>query len=711
MLEKTSLPGTGPPCAFDGFVVNAAERLLLRDGRVVPLTAKSFDVLLLLVQNPGRLLEKDELIQKIWNGSFVEEGNLAKHVSMLRKALGDTDREHKYIVTVSGHGYRFIANVGPVNGGSADAPADAPVDSTHEPTPRWRSYLTGVVAVTIVVLALGSVPGGLSGRRQSHTAPIAPIRLTTGGKASRAAISPDGSAVVYTENGELKIRRLADDSTGVLLPARPDVGYVSLAVSPASDSVYYSARQGPSSVSLYRMPLAGGVGQKILDGIYGGVSFSPDGKRFAFLRRYPELGGYSLLIADADGSNLRVLASSSRPDNFDGTPSWSPDGTTIVCTQLQTQGGYHVVITFINVNDGTVSKLRTRRWSWMNSLVWTPDSRALWMVAQDPNAVSAQLWRLDRSSGEVRQISGDSYIYESLSGTSDGAQFVAIKRRLESHVWIVENGQASEITSGFDKYDGVSGLAWVPDGQLFYHSRASGRDAIWRMKADGTNAALVTADRGGGFGLSPDGRVLVFQGTEANRLGLTALHLDSGAKRRLTENSTDMTPQFTPDGRSILYSHLAEKHTVSSLPADGGQPMSLFDQYSTVSSPTMSPDGRRIAFAFGRTHGIAVQSGIGVISAGIGGLLATYPVRLTFGTIYEHPTIQWSPEGRFLYYIKLEAGVSNVWRIDTSDGSSSPVTSFTTGRVFNYAFSGDGRRLALARGTVESDVLLIRPPD
>jgi Tol biopolymer transport system component/DNA-binding winged helix-turn-helix (wHTH) protein len=705
----TAAPGGGTRYAFDAFIVDAAERLVLRQGRVVPLTAKTFDTLLVFVQNPGRLLGKDELMDRVWNGSFVEEGNLAKNISLLRKALGDTGRQHRYIATVSGRGYRFIAGVVRPGDGPEEVlrPQEAP-SPAHPPSARRTAYLAGAAAFAIAAAGLGLVLEGRAGRRPPPPSPFEQVRLTTSGRASRAAISPDGGAVLYTENGELKVRPLADGSARVLRPAGPDLGYVSLAVSPDGKSAYYSARREPSTFSLYRMPLSGGEPQKVLDGIYGGITFSPDGKRFAFLRRYPELNQYSLLIADADGSNVRSLAASSRPDNFDGTPSWSPDGTTIVCPRLQTDGGYHVAIASIGVRDGSVAKIPTRRWSWMNSLVWMPDSRGLWMVAQDHEAVNAQIWRVDRSSGDVRQMSADSYIYESLSGTRDATTLVAIKRRLESHVWIVESGQAAQITTGFDKYDGVGGLHWMPDGRLFYHSRGSGRNAIWRMRADGGDAQLVTNDGGGGFDVSPDGRMLVFQSAEAGRLGLAALDLDTLEKRRLTHSGTDMTPDVDPRGRWIVYSHFSEKHAVYRVPLTGDQPTSLFDQYRTVSSPAVSPDGSRIAFAFGRTQTDSVQYGIGVISAEDGRLLATYPVRLSFGTPYERPTIQWSPDGRFLHHLKLEGGISNVWRIDLSDGSASPVTRFTSGRIFNYAFSDDGRRLALARGGVESDVLVMR---
>src|ERR1044071_5004813 len=96
---------------FDAFRVDATNRLLLRDGEVVPLTAKVFDLLLVFVENHGRLLEKDEVMQRVWPQSFVEEGNLTRNVSTLRKALGETSKSHQYIVTVPGYGYKFVATV------------------------------------------------------------------------------------------------------------------------------------------------------------------------------------------------------------------------------------------------------------------------------------------------------------------------------------------------------------------------------------------------------------------------------------------------------------------------------------------------------------------------------------------------------------------------------------------------------------------------
>src|SRR5579863_65403 len=96
---------------FGPFRVDPRECLLLRDGQALALTPKAFETLLVLIQNAGHLLPKEELMKSIWPDSYVEEVNLSQNISMLRKALGDTAQGSRYIVTVPGRGYRFTEKV------------------------------------------------------------------------------------------------------------------------------------------------------------------------------------------------------------------------------------------------------------------------------------------------------------------------------------------------------------------------------------------------------------------------------------------------------------------------------------------------------------------------------------------------------------------------------------------------------------------------
>ncbi|MGH9429337.1 MAG: winged helix-turn-helix domain-containing protein, partial [Terriglobia bacterium] len=99
---------------FGPYRIDAAKRLLLRDGEVVPLTPKCFEILLVLVENSGEVVDKESLMNRVWPDSFVEEGNLTYNISVLRKALGERANEHLYIVTVPGRGYQFVAGVSEV---------------------------------------------------------------------------------------------------------------------------------------------------------------------------------------------------------------------------------------------------------------------------------------------------------------------------------------------------------------------------------------------------------------------------------------------------------------------------------------------------------------------------------------------------------------------------------------------------------------------
>ena len=116
---------------FGEFQIDVKNRLLVRGSETVPLTPKTFDLLLLLIENSGSLLEKDELMERVWGGAFVEEGNLARTVSFLRKALGERPKDPEYIVTVAGHGYRFVAQVEEFSGDGAQSTAQLQTATTR----------------------------------------------------------------------------------------------------------------------------------------------------------------------------------------------------------------------------------------------------------------------------------------------------------------------------------------------------------------------------------------------------------------------------------------------------------------------------------------------------------------------------------------------------------------------------------------------------
>ncbi len=153
---------------FDEFVVDPARRLLLRDGEPVSVTPKTFAVLLALLESRGEVIEKEELIRRVWADAFVTEANLTQNVSAVRKALGEKANDRKYVITVPGRGYSFAAPVIAIPAGNGEAPPEAPFPLFAAETPpaapdaaparSWKSrWLLGALVLSaLAVLTLGA---------------------------------------------------------------------------------------------------------------------------------------------------------------------------------------------------------------------------------------------------------------------------------------------------------------------------------------------------------------------------------------------------------------------------------------------------------------------------------------------------------------------------------------------------------------------------
>jgi TolB-like protein/DNA-binding winged helix-turn-helix (wHTH) protein len=135
---------------FGRFRLKVAERVLLREGEVVPLTPKVFDILLVLVENCGQVVSKDDLMKRVWPNTFVEEGNLTQNISLLRKALGESPGGVQFIETVPRRGYRFIFDSSP--GVSSEIPVQLPDSVPAGHATRRTPAFIGVGAVVVAAI-------------------------------------------------------------------------------------------------------------------------------------------------------------------------------------------------------------------------------------------------------------------------------------------------------------------------------------------------------------------------------------------------------------------------------------------------------------------------------------------------------------------------------------------------------------------------------
>ncbi|MCA1850456.1 MAG: LpqB family beta-propeller domain-containing protein, partial [Acidobacteria bacterium] len=390
-------------------------------------------------------------------------------------------------------------------------------------------------------------------------------RLTTSGKASNAAISPDGKYVAHVKSDAgqqgLWLRQVATTSDTQIVPPSPQF-YSGITFSKDGDYIYYVLGElGISAHTLYQVPTLGGASRKIIETVASPVTLSPDGTRLAFVRTNVPRGETALVVANADGTGERQVAVRKLPNNFSaGGPSWSPDGKLIASGVLNSEpGGSTTTVVVVQVEGGAEKVITSQKWptGGAGQIAWLTDGSGLAFVAFDLATSSNQIWHISYPDGEVRKITTDINNYSRLSLTADSSVLVTVQTETGAGVWIAPQGDASrarQISSG--RYDGLTGLSWMPGGKLVYTSRESGVTDIWSMDEDGKNQKQLTANAR--FNNYPwatsDGRYILFSST---RQGATAriwrMDSDGGNLKQLTEGPGDSLPRSSPDGRWIVF--------------------------------------------------------------------------------------------------------------------------------------------------------------
>jgi eukaryotic-like serine/threonine-protein kinase len=602
-------------------------------------------------------------------------------------------------------------------GGQTDKSGTAPPASSAEflLSEAKRHKLGVALALSAVILLIVGVVLGLKylGRSAPKAEPFSKVkltRLTTNGKASEAAISPEGKYVVHVLGSagqqSLWLRHIATGSDKEIVPTTG--GRIEGATFSHDGSYIYFLREDARESVLYQVPVLGGEPKKLGADIDTVITLSPDDKRFAFLRGYPQYGENALMLANADGTGEQKLVGRKGRDFVPFVrPAWSPKADIIAAASRkpEAQGGFRTIIT-VGVKDGAEKIVTSQEWTSIEALEWLADGSGLVVVAADQETAPAhQIWYVAYPSGEVRRITNDTNDYHNISLTPDASSFVTVQSETVSNVWVAPDADASratEITS--NKNDGRQGLGWTPDGRIVYQSRASGNPDIWITDTDGRDQRPLTREASTDTlpVVTPDGRYIIFLSNRAGgKLNLWRMNSDGSEPMPLTSGPPDSRAQPASNNQTVFYgSSIDGKISLWRISIDGGSPARLTD-YS-VAGPVLSPDGKQLACAF-----VDVQARSYRI--GILGLEGGPPIKVLDLQRYSLlQGLRWTPDGQALAYIDTRAGISNLWRLPLDGGPPKQITDFKTEQIFQFAWSRDGRWLALARGSVTSDVVLVK---
>jgi len=591
-----------PTLTFGPFRLNTEYNRLYRNERNIPLPRKRFDILLLLVQNPGRLLTKNEIIERIWPDQFIEENNLTQHIYLLRQSIEDDPRYPRYIITVPGKGYMFQGTVEERQPGAAlpdDAAGQASATSLNPTRPddlavsgiapsalptspqRWRIAL--LILVLLGLLGLGGwmvTTRENRGRHQQHINPLSiPLQTLTGFKKS-LAFSPDGKMLAFTSENEQSNKT----------------------------DLYIRMISGGESIRLTNSP------ENELD-----LAWSPQGDRLAFLR-WPEGAGadrekYQVVIIPTLGGPEQILTT------VEGGLDWSPDGR------------------YLAISDNISPT------SAVGIFLVSLDNQTRRNISRPPSGLNIfdNLPRFDR--------------------TGQWLAFVRWESGVNGDIFItnLQNGEMKQLT--FDKH-AISDLRFAEDNQtIVFVSNRNGNHRLWEIPVTGGTPSLVTGitDEVQKITISPlNGHIAFTQLTNDTATEIVPINRAGGAPAPLrppcfiNSSRRDDTPRFSPDGEQIAFiSTRTGKDEIWVARADCSQPRQLtYIGEDGVGSPRWSPDGRKLIF----DHHINGQSEISMVE-----ISSSIVTRLTNDPLPNFLP-SWSSDGLAFYYCSTMTGREEIWK-------------------------------------------------
>ena len=583
---------------------------------------------------------------------------------------------------------------------------------------RSNAWIASVAVLVLAMLGFGIYKWSES----RETAPAFNLqtmqftRLTENGKAAALSISPDGRYVAWVvrdgEKESVWVRQVATGSDVQVLSPEA-IPFNGLRFSPDGNYLYFTRadKETFNYSYLYKMPSLGGAATQIVRDVDTGVSFSPDGQQITYIRGEPNEGVWNLLVASAEGSGERKLASvhSLIGSGYIATPSWSPDGKTIAFTFWEFGEGQRPVLETFSLADGSSKTVYVpASGSSLGPPIWVSNGSGLLLTVRDgqPGA-RGQIWYVSFPSGKARRFTNDTTDYSTccLDLTKDGKTVAVMQDSMTADLWVApidHLDDARQISSG-EPHPAVS---WTDGGQIL---------------TVGTDGKLMTLGSDGGATVrfepreTPQimpaacgaGKYFTYVVRHRDRSDVWRVDAPDGInpKQLTTMGTVASGPQAriscSPDGKWVAFIADIRGQIPSAwrVSIDGGEPSMLTDQ---IDRPRLqiSPDGTMVAVhLWGKTA--SSPSVLAAIPAQGGKPLYQFdaPPVMFF--------LSWAPDSKAFHYALVRNGVGNLWEQPLKGGPPRQLTHFNANWIMDYSWSSNGKQVVFARGQQNSNVVLI----
>ena len=697
-----------PLYRFGGFIADPAVGRLYYGTEEVPLTPKSFSVLIVLAVANGQLISKEELFRQVWPDTFVEANNLSRNISMVRKALHERDADHEYIGTITGRGYRFLADVTRMSRGElselppagqapstpstthdtnvwhqwlAAAGAGLTRDGLPDPGPgsfEWRVPALGAATLVLVVTAIVLLAGW-----RERPAELPEHRLWKLTAAARFENEPtwsaDGRWIAYSSDrgdsfdiwaqplGEGNPIQITSGAARDWQPSwSPDGRHIA----------YRSERDGGG---LFVVPAFGGSDRRLTDFGFQ-PQWSPDGSQILFVE------GQKLYVVGVGGgppSPIVGAATSGLIGRF--RAAWHPNGRQVSVSGRDPEYGW----SFWTIPLDGKTRLRSRIAApvaqrlrdsdvRLGAFVWSPAADTLYFEGQSDNATN--VWRIRVNPSSLEWVAADrlttsSSLESGIALSRDGKRLAFGSRTDRTVAWsmpfdpvsgrILGDGEAVTPESANAEILDLS-----PDGsQLAYRVAVRNRHELWIRSIDRQADHLRTVEVDSAIvqpRWSRDGTQLAYLRRPVDPQRASAVVLlganDDGAQRVLpTGRTPEMVYDWSVDGRSLLVRCRTKVLSAICRLANSDDGSSAAEMYVVASDPKrnlyaakQSPDGRWVSFIAATDP---ARSAVFVSPADGGPWIA---MTETDDPYFEDKP-RWSPDGRTLYFLSNRNGFWNLW--------------------------------------------------
>ena len=660
----------------------------------------------------------------------------------LKRLKRDTDSSR---APTASSGSWATANSAPNPGSGSNAAQPAATHATALPSSasgitsvpgqsgsRLGVWIAAAVAILIVVGAVLAVVFrdrlGHHHQEASSFSQMMISPITSTGNIHSATISADGKwvACVADEKGShgIWIRQLATGSTAPVELGTPGE-IAGLNFSLDGNYIYFVKRDESIGVgTLFQAPSLGGAPRQVIVDVDSPLSFSPDGKRFVFVRQASKTNSSYLMLANSDGTGEQILEVLTNPPRFsDSGPAWSLDGKRIAVADNPTGDFGKYAVEIVDVDSKRKTRLGSQDWISPDQMAWLPDGSAILFNARvSRTSLNAQLYSLSYPDAEVRRITNDLNFYNGTSITSDGSALATAQLTLTGNLWVTNFGSSAslspprQISSGISRADGISGIIWTPDGKILYTYYTSGSIQLASASPDGSNVhdiapGVVTPNWLSSCG---DGRHFVFgMGRGQDGSSIWRADTDGSNLTQLSAGKLAIHPNCSPDGKFVVYADVEGNSVhVMRVAIDGGTPAQVSKE--ELFSPVISPDGTSLAAAYQPEPGKRPK--LAVVGLDGGEIRNVYDLPPEMQGAFNGDggqKLAWTKDGRAVLYPINKDGVASLWAQPVGAQGSTPAAAkqvMNLGPDFQwgaYTLSPDGKQIIYAHGRAVTDAVLI----